>query len=39
MKEIQQDIQKRRSRVLKTAWILAFIAGAIFIAFIVSGVL
>jgi hypothetical protein len=39
MTDSQQDIQQRRSRALKTAWILAFIAVVIFVAFIVSGVL
>jgi hypothetical protein len=33
------DNKDRRSRVLKTAWLLAFVAGMIFIAFILSGVL
>jgi hypothetical protein len=33
------DNKDRRSRVLKTAWLLAFVATMIFIAFILSGVL
>jgi len=33
------DMKDRRSRVLKTAWLLAFVAAMIFIAFILSGVL
>ena len=33
------NMKDRRSRVLKTAWLLAFIAAMIFIAFILSGVL
>jgi hypothetical protein len=33
------DNKDRRSRVLKTAWLLAFVAAMIFIAFILSGVL
>ena len=33
------DIQQRRSRAVRTAWILAAIAALIFAAFILSGVL
>ena len=33
------DMKNRRSRVLKTAWLLALVAVMIFIAFILSGVL
>jgi hypothetical protein len=33
------DIRQQRSRAVKTAWVLAVIAGLIFIAFILSGVL
>lgn len=33
------DIKARRSRAVKTAWVLAFVAAGIFIAFILSGVL
>jgi len=33
------DMKNRRSRVLKTAWLLALVAAMIFIAFILSGVL
>jgi hypothetical protein len=33
------DNKDRRNRVLKTAWLLAFVAAMIFIAFILSGVL
>jgi hypothetical protein len=33
------DNKDRRSRVLKTAWLLTFVAAMIFIAFILSGVL
>jgi hypothetical protein len=32
-------MQQRRSRAVKTAWMLAIIAGLIFVAFILSGVL
>jgi len=35
----QDNMQDRRSRAVKTAWLLALIAIAIFIAFILSGVL
>ena len=34
-----QSIQQRRSRAVKTAWVLAIVAGMIFVAFILSGVL
>ena len=34
-----RSIQQRRSRAVKTAWLLAIIAGMIFVAFILSGVL
>jgi hypothetical protein len=33
------DMQARRNRAVKTAWVLAVIAALIFIAFILSGVL
>lgn len=33
------NMQERRNRAVKTAWVLALIALAIFIAFILSGVL
>jgi hypothetical protein len=33
------DMQARRSRAVKTAWVLAVVAALIFIAFILSGVL
>ena len=32
-------MQQRRSRVIKTAWVLALIAGLFFVAFILSGIL
>lgn len=35
----QQQVDRRRSQAVKTAWILAVIAGLIFVAFILSGVL
>ena len=35
----QPYIEQRRSRAVKTAWALAIIAGMIFVAFILSGVL
>ncbi|MEE8496378.1 MAG: hypothetical protein V3S21_07860 [Xanthomonadales bacterium] len=35
----QRDIKEQRRRAVKTAWLLAAIAGLIFIAFILSGVL
>jgi hypothetical protein len=35
----KRDIRQRRSRAVRTAWILAAIAGLIFVAFILSGVL
>jgi len=34
-----QELQQRRSRAARTALMLAFITGLIFIAFILSGVL
>jgi len=37
--EDQQLAKQRRSRAVRTAWVLAMIAGLIFIAFILSGVL
>lgn len=37
--EEQQILERRRARVVRTAWVLAIIAGAIFVAFILSGVL
>jgi hypothetical protein len=33
------DLGGRRNRAVKTAWVLAFIAVSIFVAFILSGVL
>jgi hypothetical protein len=33
------DIQERRKRAVRTAWLLAFVAAIFFIAFILSGVL
>jgi hypothetical protein len=35
----RDEIKIRRSRAVKTAWLLALIAATIFIAFILSGVL
>lgn len=35
----KDDISVRRSRAVKTAWVLALIAAVIFITFILSGVL
>jgi len=35
----ENNLQQRRSRAVKTAWLLAIIAGLIFVAFILSGVL
>lgn len=35
----QQDLEARRSRAVKTAILLALVAVAIFVAFILSGVL
>lgn len=32
-------VEKRRSRAVKTAWLLAVVAAMIFIAFVLSGVL
>jgi len=37
--EDQQYTKQRRSRAVKTAWVLAIIAASIFVAFILSGVL
>ena len=34
-----EDFRLRRKRAVKTAWVLAFIALMIFVAFILSGVL
>jgi hypothetical protein len=34
----QRDVSQQRSRAVKTAWLLALIAGSIFVAFILSGV-
>ncbi len=34
-----EDIQERRKRAVRTAWLLAFVAAVIFVAFILSGVL
>ena len=36
---VQDDIRKKRSRAVKTAWVLALVAVSIFVAFILSGVL
>jgi len=33
------NTEDRRKRAVRTAWLLAFVAAAIFIAFILSGVL
>jgi hypothetical protein len=35
----QHDIRQQRSQAVKTAWILGIVAGLIFLAFILSGVL
>jgi hypothetical protein len=35
----RDTIEGRRSRAVKTAWLLAFVATIIFLAFILSGVL
>jgi len=35
----QNNIEERRRRAVKTAWVLALVAALIFIAFILSGVL
>ena len=35
----RDDISERRGRAVRTAWMLAVVAAAIFIAFILSGVL
>mgnify|MGYP001551513833 CR=1 FL=1 len=35
----RNDMQAQRSRVVKTAWVLAIVAAVIFVAFILSGVL
>jgi len=35
----RDEIKDRRNRAVKTAWLLAFVAATIFIAFILSGVL
>ncbi|HKJ15923.1 MAG TPA: hypothetical protein VJ984_01060 [Xanthomonadales bacterium] len=37
--EEQREIRSRRTRAVRTAWILAVVALAIFVAFILSGVL
>jgi hypothetical protein len=34
-----KDIQQRRAHAVRTAWLLAALAGLIFVAFILSGVL
>jgi hypothetical protein len=34
-----EDIQQRRKRAVRTAWLLALVAAVIFVAFILSGVL
>ena len=39
MMEGQQDINQRRARAVRSACMLAVLAGLIFIAFILSGVL
>lgn len=39
MNEQTPELQQRRSRAVITAWVLATIAVAIFIAFILTGVL
>jgi len=35
----QNNIEERRRRAVKTAWVLAVVAALIFIAFILSGVM
>ena len=35
----RDDLKDQRNRAVKTAWLIAFIAATIFIAFILSGVL
>ena len=35
----EADLKSQRSRAVKTAWVLAAVALAIFIAFVLSGVL
>jgi hypothetical protein len=40
MEGMQQDeLRQRRSRAVRTAWVLALVAALIFVAFILSGVL
>lgn len=34
-----QDLRRQRSNAVRTAWVLAAIAAAIFVAFVLSGVL
>jgi hypothetical protein len=34
-----EEIQQRRKRAVRTAWLLALVAAVIFVAFILSGVL
>lgn len=33
------DVRQQRSKAVRTAWILAVVAGLIFVAFVLSGVL
>ena len=35
----QEELRQRRSRAVRTAWVLALVAALIFVAFILSGVL
>jgi len=37
--ENRDDINTRRSRAVKTAWLLGLVAAMIFVAFVLSGVL
>lgn len=39
MEMTHRDLKERRARAVRTAWVLAVVAAAIFIAFILSGVL
>ena len=35
----ERDLRRQRSNAVRTAWVLAAIAAAIFVAFVLSGVL
>ena len=35
----RDDIRERRSRAVKTAWVLAAVAAAVFTAFLLTGIL